>query len=571
MIEAAETQTGRKRRTADFPRLVEALDYAAHGRGGLTFYGSRGRVEDVVRWPDLQARATATAGRLRSRGLAPGDRVAILAETSGGFVEVLLACMAAGLAPCPTPLPVAFGSREDYTEHLGRMIEAVSCRAVVAPDAFADWVTEGLGDRGLVFAGGLAELDGAPDALPSGAVDEDEIAYVQFTSGTTGGPKGVEVTHRALMENIRAMAVGLGGVGDDDRGAFWLPFYHDMGLVGALMLPIACQASVDLMSTRTFTMRPGLWTEIMSRNRSTMSFAPSFGYDLAARRAKASGDLDLSSWRVAGVGGDMVHPRALSDFAERFASAGFRPEAFMPSYGMAEACLGLCFSASDRPPVFERVDADRLVATGEAAPASDAARSAELARCGPPLPGNRIEIRDEDDAPLPERRVGRIMASGPSLMRGYAGAPEETASVLGADGWLDTGDLGYLVDGELVITGRAKDMIAINGRNIWPGEVEISLQDAVEGLRASGVGVLRDPDALSDIDVARVTIVLECRTKDAEERERLAKEALSVVRERHGLVADVVLCGPRQLPRTTSGKLRRAEARRMLKAGELTG
>ncbi|MEM6972908.1 MAG: fatty acyl-AMP ligase [Pseudomonadota bacterium] len=568
MTAPAPSQSGLARRTGDFPRLVEALDYAATGEGGFSFYASRGKLDEVAGWASIRERALVVAGRLRARGLVPGDRVVILAETSARFVVALLGTMYAGLVPCPAPLPAAFGARQEYDAQLSQMIEGVDCRAVIAPGMFADWVEEAFGARGLLFAGALDALDNAPDPVGGTPVDEDALAYIHFTSGTTRRPKGVQITHRAMMANIRAMAAGVGGFREDDRGCFWLPLYHDMGLIGGLMLPMACQVSVDMMSTRDFTVRPGLWTEIISRNRGTISYAPSFGYHLAVRRAKPSADLDLSCWRIAGIGGDMVQARALDDFAETFGPSGFRRDAFAPSYGMAELTLGLCFTPPERGAAFETLDAERLINTREAVVPANGARVARLARCGPPLAEHRIQIRDAQDSVLPEGQVGRIIAHGPGLMRGYYGEAEETARVLGPDGWLDTGDLGYLVEGELVITGRAKDMIAVNGRNVWPQDIEWSLQNRVEGLRASGVAVFGDPDALGDIDTARITIILECGIRDESRRAEIKREAHSIAREVHGIDADVVLCGARALPRTTSGKLRRSEARRMLKAGE---
>lgn len=565
----APTDSGIARRLADFPHLRAALDHAAAGATGLTFYGARGQITDRRSWAEIAVAAETVAGRLCGRGLVPGDRVAILAETVPGFVETLMGCLHAGLIPCPAPLPAAFGARGAYLDTLLQIIGSAEARAVVAPAMFGDWVAEAFGDAGMAFAGPLAALDNAPDTAPPHQPDPEATAYLQFTSGTTRAPKGIAVSHRAMMANLAAMAQSL-GIGEGDRMVSWLPWYHDMGLVGALMAPMACQLSVDCLATRDFMVRPGLWLSLIGANGGTVSYAPSFGYELAARRARPAPGLDLSGWRVAGVGGDMVRAGALAEFAAAFAGHGFREGALLPSYGMAEATLGLAFTPCGRGAVFDRVAAEALTAEGRAVPAPEGVRGLELARCGPPLPGHRLEIRDDSGAVLPERRVGRVMAAGPGLMQGYFQEPAETARALGPDGWLDTGDLGYLVEGELVITGRSKDMLVVNGRNVWPQDVEWSVESALGAVRAGGAAVFGRGEAGS-ADDGRVVLVLESRESAEEARAELRREAHAIARRLHGIEAEVVLCRPRALPRTTSGKLRRDETRRMFLAGAFGG
>ena len=561
------TESRWKKRLADFPTLVEALDYASLGVNGMTIYDARGRVTETCRWADLREASLQVAGRLLARGLVPGDRVAILAETSPNFVATFMGCLYAGLVPCPTPLPAAFGARSAYGETLRALTETANAQAIVAPGMFGDRIAEAFGDREMVFAGGFGELDNEPCAVPPADPAADDLAYLQFSSGTTRSPRGVAVSHAAMMANISGIVSHL-GVTDQDRGMSWLPWYHDMGLVGCVLLPIACQMDIDYLATRDFMVRPGLWLHLIDRNRCTISYSPSFGYELAARRARPSADLDLSCWRIAGVGGDMVRPGTLSGFAEAFAPVGFRQTAFMPSYGMAEATLGLTFGERDTGIGLETVDAERLADEGVAERPRPDRRQLELVRCGRPLPGHRIEVRDDRDNVVSERRIGRVFAAGPSLMQGYFREPEETARVLNGDGWLDTGDLGYLIDGELVITGRSKDVLMVNGRNVWPQEIEWSVEAHVDGVRTGGVavfGVSRSPE---DLDSGRIAVVVECRTVDPDLRDAMRRNAHAVVREAHGIAADVALCAPRALPRTTSGKLRRDEVRRMFLAGE---
>jgi fatty-acyl-CoA synthase len=516
-------------RLGDFATLADSLDYAATGVGGFNFYTARGELADVITWAQLREDALVVAGRLLARGLEPGERVAIVAETEADFMRALMGCLYARLVPCPVPLPSAFGSRVAYGN--------------------------------------------APTALPGDNQPEaGELAYLQFSSGTTSFPKGVAVTHGAMMANIRAMAAHGLELREGDRGMSWLPYYHDMGLVGGVMVPIACQMSADYLPTRDFILRPGIWLELISRNRCTMCYAPSFGYDLAARRARPGANLDLSCWRIAGIGGDIIKVANLKTFANTFREYGFREESFMPSYGMAEAALGLTFAPLGTGARVEVVDVDRLRDERIAVAPSGDARSREFAICGKPLPDHEIEIRNEDGKVLPEGHVGQIFTRGPSLMQGYFGNPEETARVLSPDGWLDTGDLGYMRGGEVVVTGRVKDLIIVNGRNIWPQDIEWSVEAHVDGAKEGSVAAYQLIDEGDDsTDRERVGLAIECRRREPVEREALRVAAQTVVRKICGVEAHVALCAPGALPRTSSGKLSRTKTRDMFLAGAFDG
>ena len=271
-------------------------------------------------------------------------------------------------------------------------------------------------------------------------------------------------------------------IGENDRCMSWLPLYHDMGLVGFTLVPLLTQMSVDYLATRDFARRPLMWPRLITMNGATLSYSPSFGYDLAARRIDHSSrveGIDLSCWRAAGIGGDMIQPRVLERFAEIFGPYGFRRQAFVPSYGMAETVLAISFASADVGMQIDRIDRQRLANNNEAVPtkSSDAKIARDFVLCGKILSRHEAEIRDENGRSLPDRRVGRIFVRGPSVMSGYFQEPEATAAVLGPDGWLDTGDLGYSIGGDLVITGRSKDLIIINGRNIWPQDLEWSVED----------------------------------------------------------------------------------------------
>jgi fatty-acyl-CoA synthase len=566
------TDNATGKRLGDFATLTDALDYAAGGVGGMNYYTARGELADVITWAQMREDARAVAGRFLARGLQPGDRVAIVAETEADFPRALMGCLYAGLVPCPVPLPSAFGSRVAYGEQLRRIADVAGISAAVTPAMFSDWIAEALSDRALAFVGTLSDLDNAAATLAPTDPDASQIAYLQFSSGTTSDPKGVVVTHGAMMANISAMSrYGL-ELREGDRGVSWLPYYHDMGLVGCVMVPIACQMSADFLTTRDFILRPGIWLELISRNRGTMTYAPSFGYDLAARRARPADTLDLSSLRIAGIGGDIIKIANLNNFSRTFAPHGFRSEIFLPSYGMAEAALGLTFSPLGAGARSEIVDINRLRDEHTAVAPDGGARSREFVICGRPLPEHELEIRNEGGAVLPEGHEGQIFTRGPSLMKGYFGNPVETARVLSPDGWLDTGDLGYMRNGEVVVTGRVKDLIIINGRNIWPQDIEWSVETHVDGIKEGSVAAFQLVDEGEDsADQERVGLVVECRRREANERENLLAAASATVRKVCGIDAHVALCAPGALPRTSSGKLSRSKTRDMFLAGAFGG
>jgi fatty-acyl-CoA synthase len=560
-VNPTPTSPDRAVRLADFATLTEAIDYAAGGETGLNFHDLRGNLVRAMPYAALREAAKALAARLLASGLEPGDRVGLIADTTPEFVESFFACQYAGLIAVPLPLPAPLGGRVAYIEHIGRMLTAATATAVIAPETYEAWVAEAAeavgGLRTLrletLAAAGAAEL---PEITP------ERTSYLQFSSGSTRNPAGVVVTHKALMANAHAILTYGLKIRASDRGVSWLPLYHDMGLIGFLLGPAAGQMTLDLLPTAAFVRRPLLWLELMARNGGTVSYSPTFGYDLCVRRADSASSLpDLSTWRVAGVGGDMVRPGPLNGFAQRFAEVGFRPEAYVASYGMAEATLALCFAPLDQGLTAEVVDVDTMERDGVAAAAKGAARTRSFVRCGPILPGHELEVRDEQGRALPERQVGRIFVRGPSMMREYYRQPEATAAVLSPDGWLDTGDLGYLADGEITPTGRSKDLILLNGRNVWPQDLEWTAEAGVEGLRSGDVA------AFSSSDEERAVLLVQCRSSDREVRQRIADEVAALMRARHGVDALIRVVGPHTLPQTSSGKLSRSKARALFESG----
>jgi fatty-acyl-CoA synthase len=559
------TAPERTLRPGDFATIAEALDFAADQPTGVNIHSLRGELIEVLPYAALREQARALAARLLAAGLASGDRVALAAESDGDFLRLFFACQYAGLVPAPTPLPAPFGGKEGYVAHIRRMLISAGARAAFAPPALAEWFSQAGEGLGLAVAGTLADLPATREsALPP--PDGGGLCYLQFSSGSTRFPLGVAVTQAALMANLTAVGGDGLRVMASDRTVTWLPLYHDMGLVGMLMNSLAFQLSIDLLPTGAFVRRPSLWLDLISRNRASVSYAPTFGYDLAARRAGAMAldTLDLSSWRVAGLGGDMIRAEPLRAFSEAFAPAGFDERAFVASYGMAEATLALTLSPLGQGLRTDAADVDRLERQDRAEPPLSAgARTREFALCGRALEGHALEVRDERGLALGDRQVGRIFARGPSLMKSYFGEPEESARVLCGDGWLDTGDLGYGLDGQIVITGRAKDLIIVNGRNVWPQDLEWTAERELAALRGGDVAVF----SIFDDEGERVVALVQCRSSDAAAREALRGQVGVLIRARHGLEVSVVLTPPHSLPQTSSGKLSRTRAKSLYLSG----
>jgi fatty-acyl-CoA synthase len=558
------------RRTA-FPTVPQMLDYAAEGETGATFYNARGELLSTLSWRDMRERAHVTARKLIGAGFARGERILITADTWPGFFDAFFGAQYAGLLPVPVSIPVGIGGKEAYLDQLRRQLAASGAVAAVGIDDLAGFLADAAKDFPAVrLHGGMQVIERLPekpvDLRPLGPAD---LCYIQFSSGSTRHPHGVQVTQAALTANL----VGITGpAGLDivagDRTVSWLPLYHDMGLIGFLMAPLATQMSIDYLTPRDFARRPMQWLNLIARNRATISYSPSFGYDLAIRRGamQVPADLDLSCWRHAGIGGDMVRPDVLDRFAAAFESQGFKRTAFIPSYGMAEVCLAITFSPGGAGMRTDSVDRVALAEAHRAVPASDPRdehRARRFVLCGRVLPGHRLEVRDATGKVLADRLVGRIFVSGPSIMPGYFDEADATREVLSADGWLDTGDLGYTLDGDIVVTGRAKDLIIVNGRNVWPQDIEW----AIESRRVVKSG---DSAAFS-IDTSageRVVVAVLARVSGDEARMALARDVAGAVREAMAVDCDVVLVAPSQgLPTTSSGKLSRARTKANYLAG----
>ena len=544
-----------------FTSLLDALDYAAGGESGFNFYNQHGELESVLSYSELREQSQVLASRLLGLGCEHGDRVGIVAETNPMFHRFFFACLYAGLVPVALPAGVQLGARQAYVNQIARMLTSCGAKLAVAGESHAAFLEEAASDLDLIYSGTPDEFDALPESdRELHTPDRKDIAYLQYTSGSTRFPRGVEINHETVLNNAREIALFGLSMTNEDRFVSWLPYYHDMGLIGFILLPLITQTSVDYLSPQTFAMRPRLWLKLISDNRGTISSSPTFGYALCARRLRP-GDYsryDLKSWRAACVGAEQINPLPLKDFAEALAPCGFDQNAFVACYGMAECVLAVSFAPLDLGLGVDYVDQDIMTKTGKAVPVDPSAGNvASYADCGVLLPGFELSIRDDQHNEVEDRQCGEIYLRGPSVMSGYFQDRDSTKAVLNADGWLDTGDIGYQVDGHLYITARSKDVIIIKGRNIWPVDMEVVTQ-RIDGVRLGGVAAF----SVLGFNREEVTVmVVETRLRGTEKRNQLTQQISELIHQHFGINVIIDLVRSGSLPRTTSGKLSRFQSR----------
>jgi len=565
--EDAAPAEGPPLRLAEFATLAEAMDYAAQSPNALSFHNARGEREHRLRYAELRDRALRLAAGLEAHGPRRGEPVGIVAEMHPDFVATFFACQYAGRVPAPLPVLTGLGGRHGYEQQIARILETSGIRAVIGPADSHETIARAAAELPgptICSADGLGE--GRRPETPEAPLGPGELSHIQFSSGSTRFPLGVEIGQDALMANARAIVRDALGLNEDDHVVSWLPFYHDMGLVGQCLAPIACQRGIDYLYTDAFARRPLQWLNLISKTGATISFGPDFGYSRCTRFARKRPDpeLDLSRWRVAGVGGDMIKPEALEQFARAFAGSGFDASAFVPSYGLAECTLAVSFQPLGRGPSSDSVDKSALLDRGEALPPreganGDAPPTRRFASCGAPLPGHAVEIRRGGSSALPERQVGEIFVSGPSVMRGYHNDPEATRQAMpDRTGWLNTGDMGYMAGGMLYVTGRSKELIIVKGRNIWPQDLEWYAEREIASLRSGDTAAF---GYAADDGEEGAVLLAHCRSSDADERLELEKAIHAAVFRNTGIACRVELVPPGSLPYTTSGKLIRGKAK----------
>jgi fatty-acyl-CoA synthase len=553
--------------------VVPALNalQGVHDRG-FTFVGAKGPGEDLfVSFHEARLAAERRAAHYLASGLRPGDRLAIIVPEGEHFIPAFLGALWCGLIPVPLYPPVSLGKLDAFMDALVSTLNVARPRALVSTDRVAKVLWSAIGripsiEKVLT----TEELSREPAGVlpPPADMKEGDVAFLQFTSGSTALPKGVMVTHGSLAANCGAI-IHEGLQSDPERGddvaVSWLPLYHDMGLIGFVIAPVCYRIRTVLIPTLSFIKNATLWMETIHKHKGTLSFAPNFAYALVTKRAKPEqiARWDLSRMRVFGCGAEPINAATLRAFVEAMKPAGLRPEAMLPCYGMAEATLAISFVPLTEPVRTDRIDPDRYHGHHEALPVANGGAALEVVSCGRTFQGHEVRAQDEGGRILPDRRVGELCFRGPSVSAGYWENREATRAAF-RDGWLHTGDLGYVAGGEVYVSGRLKDILIVNGRNYYPQGIEWVV-DEIPGVRRGSSVVFTRPGKASE----EVVVAVESRaTEDAAQALR-AQIVTRVGEEFQLAVADVALAPPGTLPKTSSGKLQRRKTREQYLAGTI--
>lgn len=555
----------------DFQTLQEALQWHSREHPQRTYLHWVKSYDDVapLTFGDLHQGALRVANGLFQHDMRERDTVAIMLPTGHDYFYGFFGALYGNGIPVPLYPPARASQLEEHLQRQAEILNNAQATVMITlPEArrLASLIKGMVPTLKHVVA--PQELWGNPMDRPVANGGSDDIAFLQYTSGSTGHPKGVQLSHQALFANIRA-ANEVINVSQDDVFVSWLPLYHDMGLIGTCLSSLWYGMHLVIMSPLLFLSRPWYWFWAIDRFHGTLSPAPNFGYELCLQRL-ADDDLeglDLSSWRVAFNGAEAVSPDTVAQFVERFARFGFRADSMAPVYGLAENCVALTFPSQPREPVIDHIDRAHFQEQGEARPVgSGDSEPLRFVCCGRPVPGHRIRIVDEAGRELPERHEGSLQFTGPSATTGYFRNQEKTEELFDGD-WLNTGDRGYIADEELYLTGRNKDLIVRAGRNLYPGEIEEAI-GKLENVRSGCVVAFAT--GIGESQGEKLVVVAETRSGDPDVRARIRTEATRIGREALGIdVDEVVVVKPHSVPKTTSGKLRRNDARLRYERGEL--
>ncbi|MET0390303.1 MAG: fatty acyl-AMP ligase [Polyangiales bacterium] len=546
--------------------LVSCL--ASSPRGST--YGFRFRSLDASErfysFEALEVEAQRRAAQLAQLDLNKGDKLALVIADPAEFVLSFVAAVVAGIVPVPIYPRASFKAKNAYVETVSHILATSGAKWLLTTESTKPVVEEVFQQEStLARLYTVEQLLQLPVQEPKLAlIKPSDLCFLQFTSGSTSLPKGVMVTHENLVANARAF-LGPTGVNAtlDDLTVTWLPLYHDMGLIGFALGSIVCSVPTLIMPTEAFGRRPNVWLETLHQSGGNLTFAPNFAYALATKRARDKDleGLDLSHVRLAGCGAEPVNAKVMHEFATRFARCGFRREALLPAYGMAEATLAVTFHPRDTPFIVDRVSATAMHDGHATQVGEDDPAALEIVSCGRAFPGHAVEIIDEQGQTLPERRVGQIITRGPSVTSGYYENPTATAQAW-HDGWLHTGDLGYIADGCLYVCGRLKDLIIIRGANYYPQDIEWNVAE-LEGVRRDNVV------AFSVQRGGEETLIL-CAEANSSDAPALRVAIARKVQETTGVtVGHVAVVRVGSLPKTSSGKVQRNRTKRLFEAGEL--
>ena len=530
------------------PTLVEAVrQLRTIDTKGFVFVKPDGS-ERFCSFRTICDEAERRAGHLQQKGMKKGDRLAIVIPDGDEFVLSFLGAIFAGVVPVPIYPQLSFKNVEGYHDTVRHITKASGASMLLTTETTKPYVAPAF-DR-------LATVDelAPPSQMKDVGIEPKDLCFLQFTSGSTSRPKGVMVTHDNLAWNAESFMIhGLAKDSSVDKGVSWLPLFHDMGLIGFVIGPLFTDIPVVFLPTASFVRSPRIWLDTLHKHRGTITYAPNFAYALVTKRLKDVAGLDLSCVKVAGCGAEPIQSKTLREFADKLAPAKFDPKAFLPSYGMAEATLAITFVKHSTGLRADSVDTNAL-RHGEAK-AGQGDGSQEIVCCGAPFPEHEIAIVDEEGKRLPEGHVGQIITRGPSISPGYYEEPELTAQSF-RDGWLYTGDLGYVKNGEIYICGRVKDIIIIRGRNYYPQDIEWAVSE-LPGVRRGNVVAF-------GVDVDGEEQLVVCAEGTSSEADKLVEQITACVASQIGLSVHKVAIAPQgSLPRTSSGKPQRRKTKQM--------
>lgn len=552
--------------------LITARDAAASvTHKGYTFLDNDLKPADWS-FAEVAREARRLAGCLHILGFSKGDRIALVLSAPENFVLSFVGCVSAGVMPVPMYPPLALGWLDNYIDRAIGILRVSGAKALLTTRDLIPVLQPILSSvptlKSILDIETLQEMKGNPNGSEI-VMQPDEPCFLQFTSGSTSEPRGVIVTHRNLIANARAIIRSLEINSDLDHAVSWLPLYHDMGLIGFVIATIVAKIPVVFIPTIAFVKHPGIWMETVHKYRATITFGPNFAFDLAAKRASKISRInpDLSCLRVLGCGAEPINPKTMESFIAAFAPYGLKPNAILPCYGMAEATLAIAFDHLHQPmqklvidrQVYETRNVARPIAANEEP--LDPKKRFELVSCGRTFPDHEIQILDERGKVLPEGRVGEIVFRGPSVTPGYFHNPEATRRLL-RGGWLHTGDLGFILKGDLYVSGRQKDLVIINGRNYPPQAIEWIVEE-IAGIRKGSVVAF----SVNGDSTEKLIIIAETTMTDNAD---LARAISDQVRSALGLaVHRVVLVGRGSIPKTSSGKLQRRRTKALFEEGLL--
>jgi fatty-acyl-CoA synthase len=551
-----------------FDTVAQAIAEVGRAWPGNTYvFQDQDGKEATYTFPQLEADTAGRAAALQAMGLQKGDRLGLIVIDPEDFVLTFFAAIRIGVLPVPLYPPAQMRTLDAYVARTARILEVAGAKVLVASGQLKN-ILFSLVDTvpGLKRFVATEDLKGAQGTPVYPTITPDDVCFLQFTSGSTADPKGVVVTHGNLIANCKGIIID--GIELDpakgDKGVSWLPLYHDMGLIGFVIAPLLHGVPVVFIPTMRFVRRPTVWMEAIHRHRGTATFAPNFAYALITKKVKPS-DLDqwdLSCLKVCGCGAEPIHPETMRAFTELFHTHCDMPKsAILPAYGMAEATLAMSFKPVSEEFKTTVVDGASFADSGTCAEPVEGEPAFEHVSCGKPFPGHEVVAMNPEGQILPQGVQGELCFRGASVTKGYWQNPEATAAAF-RDGWLHTGDLGYVLDDEVYVTGRLKDLIILNGRNLHPQEVEWVVGE-IEGVRKGNVVAFSRPGA----DSEELVIVLETRVED---KTTLAATIRTAVQRDLGLgIGDIVMITPGNLPKTTSGKLQRRKTRDDYLAGAL--